>query len=226
MSNSGGALNAAKEAFCETIRLKLEQFYRVVPMGVNNELTGDYVEEVVRSFIEDWISPCKLMKGTLYPHSTNVGLRVEDQNPKQIDGIVFDPRLGPYIIREGSFAICHPYFCRGIIEVKTSVASLRDLENRLQELYYQYMYASDGTMPQVMGIVIRDSNPTEHSRPDWMIGTTGGSSTQYSLFNTNQANHCPIFVLFDDDYNPYDAAIDAMIRAIFRGALHHSRPPM
>src|SRR5262249_30490695 len=52
-------------AFSGTIRLKLQQFYSVVPKGSNSALTGSFVEEVVRGFIKDWISPSLLLHGTL-----------------------------------------------------------------------------------------------------------------------------------------------------------------
>ena len=63
-------LRAAKEAFCGTIALKLQQLRRVVPKGRNSEVTGDFVEALVRGFVKDWISPCLLMSGTMYPHDS------------------------------------------------------------------------------------------------------------------------------------------------------------
>src|SRR5262245_24260659 len=84
------SLRAAKEAFCRTVSLKMQLFYSVVPKGTNATLTGAFVEELIRGFIRDWISPCLLMHGTLYPHDLEPSLPV---TPRQIDGIVFDPRL-------------------------------------------------------------------------------------------------------------------------------------
>lgn len=224
-------LLAAKEAFCETISLKLQQLRRVVPKGTNSEITGDYVEAMVRGFIKDWISPCELRSGTMFPHDSMPLDQIKDEfkakahTPKQIDGIVFDPRLGPPILKEDGFIVAHPVFCRGIIEIKTSVNSLKDFEGRLQTLYYQYMYQYDSVTPQVMGIVIQDSDPEKHSHPDWFQRSlSDGKKKNWPIFDYNVVPHCPIFVLFNDEYEPYMPAIDAMIRAIFKGSLHVSRP--
>src|SRR5947209_8475382 len=158
-------LTAAVQAFCETVQLKLQQFRRVVPKGSNSALTGAFVEELVRGFIQAWISPSLLMHGTLYPHDTYKLLPPgpspppEECRPKQIDGIVFDPRLGPPIIREGSFLITHPAFCRGVIEIKTSEKDLTGFENRLRFIYAQYLMACNYSgPPAVTGIVVQDSN--------------------------------------------------------------------
>src|SRR5262249_11928649 len=149
------AIDAAKEAFWQTIRLKIEQLYRFVPKGANPELTGNYVEELVRGFIQGWISPCVLAHGTLHPADANEHLPAGERKPKQIDGIVYDPRMGPGVIREGSFVVVHPRFCRGVIEVKTSEADLKGFQERLQLLWRQYFepYPHFGHAPAVMGVV-------------------------------------------------------------------------
>lgn len=46
------------------------------------------------------------------------------------------------------------------------------------------------------------------------------------IYDWTNAKHCPIFILFDDEYRPFETAVDAMIRSIFRGGLHTSRPAM
>ncbi len=225
-------LAAAKDAFCETIALKLQQLRRIVPKATNSEITGDFVESVVRGFVGDWISPCQLLSGTLYPHdsmpleSFHEEFRVNAHSPKQIDGIVFDPRLGPPVIKEDGFVVTHPAFCRGIIEIKTSEKSLMSLEKRLQSLYYQYMCKFDAVTPQVMGIVIQDPEPETHSHPEWMTRSLPeGEKKGWPIFSYNLVPHCPIFVLFNNDYEPFMPAVDAMIRAVFR-VFHFSRPIM
>lgn len=232
MSNEDYLL-AAKESFCETITLKLQQLRRVVPKGTNSELTGDFVEELVRGFIKDWISPCQLLSGTMHPHDSRPVTEINEihqqgfHTPRQIDGIIFDPRLGPPIIKEGGFAVAHPVFCRGVIEIKTSVSSLVDLERRLQQIYHQYFYHYQAITCQVMGIVVQDSDPEKHSLPDWFQRTLNdGTKENVLLYDYNAMPHCPIFILFDNDYNPHLPAIDSMMRTIFKGPLHGSRPGM
>jgi hypothetical protein len=203
-------LAAAVQAFYETVKLKLQQFRRVVPKGSNPALTGAFVEELVRGFVGTWISPSLLMHGTLYPHDTYKSLPPgpspppEECFPKQIDGIVYDPRLGPAIIREGNFLVTHPAFCRGIIEIKTSEADLKGFANRLKVLHWQYLVGCSYAGPQsVMGIVIQDSNPERHGCPP--------------LFDSAY----PIFLLFKElegEYEPNCPMIEIMIRTIFRNA--------
>lgn len=133
-------LNYAREAFCDSIQLKMQQFYKVVPKGSNPALTGAFVEELVRGFVKDWLSPSHLTHGTLYPHDCNNQMPSGENRPRQIDGIVFDPRLGPAIIREGGFMVMHPRLCQGVIEIKTSYPDMPDLERHLQTLYSQYLF--------------------------------------------------------------------------------------
>jgi hypothetical protein len=138
--------------------------------------------------------------------------------PKQIDGIVYDPRQGPTIIREGSFVVVHPAFCPGVVEIRTSENSLKGFEVRLQVLFTQYLTPglTHGPTPylfesHVMGIVNHDPNPAAHGFPDRL-------HTQ-PIHHYMLGSHRPIFILFKklgDDHEPYEPGIDAMIRAIFR----------
>src|SRR5713101_7405190 len=167
MDSGGDYLQAARAAFCETISLKMQQFRRVVPKGANPALTGAYVEELVRGFVQDWISPSLLLHGTFYPHENKNPYFPTETNPKQIDGIVYDPRLGPPVVREGSFLVVHPAFCRGVIEIKTSEPRLQLFESRLTALWQQYFFSSSLTVRSIMGIIIQDPEPDVHSAADW-----------------------------------------------------------
>ena len=218
MTKPVDTLKAVREAFWETIDLKLRQLYRVVPKGSNPALTGGFVEELVRAFLREWVSPCLLLHGTLYPHDTNASLPPESRGPKQIDGIVYDPRQGPAILREGSFLVSHPAFCRGVLEIRTSQENILDFERRLQLLYEQYLAKSQpfGSSPylrhqHVMGVVIHDTDPETRSWPAWLHGEA--PIHHYAL-----VGHCPIFILLKkdgEDYFPFEPGIDALIKAIF-----------
>ncbi|MFO1046049.1 MAG: hypothetical protein U0941_30085 [Planctomycetaceae bacterium] len=214
------AIAAAKAAFAQTIQLKLDQFHAVAPKGSNSALAGDFIEELVRGFIRDWIQPCSLLRGSMCPIDINEAYL----NPSipQIDGIVFDPRQGPSIIREGNFVVAHPQFCPGIIEIKKSETNLKEFESRLQDLHKQfYCRGSVGTTSQmitvashaVMGIVIHDPDPNTHSHPTWHQASPSLHEIQYG-------GHCPIFILFKEkirgvEYEPYDPAISSMMETIF-----------
>lgn len=59
MAGEQDVLRAAVQAFSETVKLKLQQFYRVIPKGSNPAVTGEFVEAVVRAFVRKWIAPCR-----------------------------------------------------------------------------------------------------------------------------------------------------------------------
>src|SRR5262249_36203707 len=155
-----------------------------------------------------WIRPSLLMQGTFFSSDTHPPIPLEASGPKQIDGLIYDPRLGPPVIREGGFLVVHPMFCRGVIEIKTSCSDLRAFEDRLLSIYDQYLsQCPQFSARSAMGIVIHDPDPKTHS--SWHDG--------YSLFDSSPARS-PVFLLFrneEGDYEPYEPAIDAMIRTIF-----------
>lgn len=217
MMNQAGAdnvLQAAIDAFCQTVALKLQQLREVVPRDTNSKLTGDFVEEVVRGFIRKWIAPCELMRGTLYPHAPDTG---DDgkAGPREIDGIIYDPRIGPTVIREGEFVVVHPAFCRGVIEIKTSEPKLAKFRKRLRRIHDQYMRRFDARVPQVMGVILQDPDPRRHSHPKDLQG--------HPLYFCRGSWH-PVFILFDNDYKPYKEAVEGMIKAIYRGPINDTRP--
>jgi hypothetical protein len=206
--------DGAIEAFWQTIRLKLQLFHSAVPKGTNATVAGDFIEELVRGFIRDWIQPCQLLRGTLHPF--NVNPEYPEPGVPQIDGIVFDPRQGPPVIREGNFIVVHPQFCPGVIEIKKSDDKLRALEDRLTGLHRQFYRRGimvNQSFTSVMGVVIHDPDPEGHSHPDWV-------APNQSLHEIVYQGFCPIFILFKEvkpgvEYEPYEPAIEAMMSTIF-----------
>jgi hypothetical protein len=203
-------LRFAVESFAETIALKLKQLRRYVPKEkalTNTDLTGAYIEELVRGFIRTWIGHQQLLHGTLYfqNHVESGG------KPFQIDGIVYDPTKGPVTLQEGNFAILHPAFCSGVIEIKMTVSSTSDFEQRLQTIHSKYL--DHMTTTHVMGVVIADRDPVRASKYFFPNGR------EIELYDYNTVPLCPIFVLFkettDCEYEPFITAIDCMIRGIF-----------
>lgn len=199
-------LKHAREAFAQTIALKVEQLYRYVPRGSNTELTGDFVEELVRGFIQKWLGNRRLLSGTFY----STEFEKLQVGPRQVDGIVYDPQKGPVILEEGGFVVVHPAFCTSVIEIKTSVPSVMEFQKRLRQIYDTYMH--HGTTSQVMGIVIADADPITKSR-------VSPGETQFSAYDYYRAGWCPVFILFCENhgkYEPHFQAIDAMIHSIYR----------
>src|SRR5688500_5667927 len=54
----------ARNAFTQTVRLKIDQLRQFLPKGSNSELTGNYIEEVVKGFIQHWIGYRLYLNGT------------------------------------------------------------------------------------------------------------------------------------------------------------------
>jgi hypothetical protein len=208
--NDENVLQHAAEAFAETIGLKVRQLRRFIPKAkaeTNTDITGAYIEEVVRGFLGSWIGHQKLVHGTFYSKVCEVSR----EPALQINGIVHDPTKGPLILSEGDFAIVHPAFCSGVVEIKTSISSAKSFEDRLQTVHQRYM--SHLPTPHVMGIVIADSAPEKSSK----LKTKDDRTLDYHNYFT--APLCPIFFLFketEDGYEPFMPAIDAMIRAVHR----------
>ncbi|MBN2412819.1 hypothetical protein JXQ31_14110, partial [candidate division KSB1 bacterium] len=202
-------INYTVDVFSETIAVKIEQLRKYVKKNTNSSLTGLYIEELVRGFIKQWIGHRLLLHGTFF----TTEFSESEKKPKQIDGIVYDPTVGPTILKEGQFVIIHPAFCSGVIEIKMSLnKSLDDFENHLKEIHKLYM--NHQSRYNVMGVVITDSNPEKKSKHF----KNDNSENPSPIYTFNRPASCPIFILFkeyDDTYEPYKPAIDSMIRAIY-----------
>lgn len=203
-------LKHAVKAFAETIKLKVGQLRDYVPREAsqtNTELTGEFIEELVRGFVRRWIGAKELLHGTFY-HEQHVQ---SAQRPRQIDGIVYDPSKGPVIIREGDFVVVHPAFCAGVLEIKMTCSDLRKLHDRLLEIHRRHV--SHLKSYQVMGIVVADRNP-ETACERCQHGNEVIKYHDHKL-----AGKCPIFILFketpDGEYVPHDEGIKHMIQAIY-----------
>jgi hypothetical protein len=222
MSDHSGneLLKYAAKTFAETVALKVKQLRNCVPKEkhlTNPDLTGRYIEELVRGFVRRWIGHQQLLHGTFFPEPRR-GTR---EKPLQVDGIVYDPNCGPVTLQEGDFVIVHPAFCSGVIEVKTTlkIGGIDDLEHDLQKIHERYFAEGVPTTPRchIMGVVIADKDPGRVSK------RRSGADPYYTYWS---GGLCPIFVLFketeDLQYLPFPPAIEAMIHAIYRNMRTHT----
>jgi hypothetical protein len=195
----------AKQSFSDVVALKLKHLRSYVPKNSNPALTGDFIEELVRTYIQAALGHRLLLNGTFYSSE----FEESGQKPLQVDGIIYDPTQGPAIIREGNFVVVHPVFCTGVIEIKTSYSeNLENLQKRLEILYHLYMHHLKRS--QVMAVIIADPNPQAKSQ----MKIRDRQFPAYAAFD----DWSPIFVLFqekDGEYSPYEHAIDALIRNIY-----------
>ncbi len=207
-------LRPIRESFAETIDLKLTQFERYVPKNSNPDLTGSFIEALVREFICAWLGYRRFLTGTFYGAHTR---QEQSDRPLQIDGIIYDPEKGPITLLQGDFAVVDPRFCSNVIEIEKSLSgkikTVRAFHERLNEIHTSYMFHVRHA--HVMGVVIADVDPKRHS---WIANDQlpgGGVWTYHYSFG----GLCPIFILFkqtDGKYEPFYPAIDALIRAIYQ----------
>jgi hypothetical protein len=206
--SSEDVLEHARVAFAETVGLKVQQLRRFIPKAkdrTNTQITGNFIEELVRGFITKWIGQQLLVTGAFF----NKECEDSDERAMQIDGIVHDPRRGPAIIKEGNFEIVHPAFCSGVIEIKITHGNLQTLEQRLQEISRRYMHHL--TASHVMGVIISSPNPEKDSQ---ILLSNGQIRWMYNA----QVGWCPIFILFKEqngEYKPHFNAIHRMIVALW-----------
>ncbi len=231
------------ESFAETIALKVRQLRRHIPKEkakTNTDLTGAFIEELVRGFLRGWIGHKQMLHGTFYfQEHIDSG-----EKPLQIDGIVYDPTRGPPTLREGDFIVVHPAFCSGVIEIKMTVSSTHDFEKKLWRIHSKCNRHFGANY--VMGVIVADANPTKAS----LCPKTDGTFIEYHDFSTILPRReldvgtldkdllesyrtytvplCPIFVLFketsDGEYEPFYPAIESMIRAIYTLILNYGSP--
>lgn len=200
-------LKFSKETFVETIELKLQQLNRFVEHNVNPKLLGDYIEELVRNFVRKWLGHRLLLHGTFYSLEID---KLYNKELLQIDGIVYDPTAGPPILHEGNFIIVHPGFCTNVIEIKKSEKSINQFRERLEKIYKHCEGFLD--RPQIMGIVIHDTEPEKHSE------YYDEDSELRLRYDFHDYCNCPIFILFkktNNNFEPFYEAIDSMLHAIF-----------
>jgi hypothetical protein len=204
-------LNDVIKTFADTIKLKIEQLRGFVPKQnklTNPDLTGRYIEELVRGFVRRWIRHQHLLHGMFYSES----LDRAQKKPMQIDGIIYDPNSGPVTLQEGNFIVVNPAFCSAVIEIKMTLGgkfpTMEKFEKRLQEIHSRYFRGVPNK--HVMGIVIANDDPKTASKR---------KSAGDNYYNYSAGGLCPIFVLFkengDGRYEPFYDAIEALIRAAY-----------
>ena len=136
------------------------------------------------------------------------------KRPTQVDGIIYDSMLGPCILKEGNFSVIHPAFCRGLLEIKKSIPSLKKLHRHLYDLHAVFMHPFEGRNSQVFAVVVRHNNPEKASKMP---------KRKYKYHDYDQVNHCPIFLLFDNDFKPHKEAIYKLIEFLYTGEIRSSK---
>ena len=196
---------SAAESFASVMKAQVDTFRDRITGRDNPAVVGSYIEALVRRYINSWIAPKQIYHGSIWDPN------VPDWKIHQIDGLVWEPSHGPAIINEGEFLILHPQVARAIVEIKTSVNSLKGLHDRLVTIWessFRHRMERD-----VMAVVISHPDPEKASRPKW--NTAEGHEVE---LHSRAIHNYPIFILFDstdDDYRPFAPGIEAMITQLW-----------
>jgi|GEM_PF-5272707 len=197
------ALRNAAETFASLVTAKVKVFRELCAEKENTEVTGDFVEEMLRGYINSWLAPMGIYPGSLVSPRHKRKL-------KQIDGLIWQPSFGPPVLREGNTLLLHPNTVRAIVELKTSVESVRHLHDRLSDLWEE-LKPTEHSARDAMGIILfHNGNPETASNPHWR--TVDGNREP---LHTRAVNAHPIYILFERrgqfDYEPYFPAIMELI---------------
>ena len=198
------ALDVAASSFAEIIQTQLKVFRTIVHGRENSAVIGGFIEELVRGFINSWLSPMGVYSGALWSASS--------EEMMQIDGIIWQPSFGPPLLRQGAFLLLHPNTIRAVVEIKTSEQNVKSLHNRLNAIWQQYLQSSGHSERDCMGVILAHQAPERLTKPSWHTDTGDGQTVELH----SQTLHAhPIYILFkktdEFTYEPFMPGIKAMI---------------
>jgi hypothetical protein len=196
----------AATEFAGNIASRLTEFHRFVPSGSKPDLTNFFLEAQVRSLIEAWLAPKRLLSGIFrMPEAPG-----PTTTPFLIDGAVHDPGRCRPTLEQGSFFVVNPATCVGLIQIKPSVSNLSKFQTHLREI--AQIYFSGRRPGMVMGILVSDVTPEKKS----IVHRNGKAFPSYQFVHPNW---CPIFILFsrrDGVFEPHFPAIEALVANLNR----------
>lgn len=196
----------APTEFAGNIASRLTEFHQFVPFGSDQDLTNRFLEAHVRSLIEAWLAPKRLLSGIFRvpgaPGPTATSFR--------IDGAVHDPGRGQLTFEQGSFAVINPATCVGLIQIKPSVSNLSKFQTHLRDI--AQIFFSGQRPGMVTGIVVSDVAPEKKS----IVHRNGKT---FPFYQFTHPKWCPIFILFsrrDGLFEPHFPAIEALVANLNR----------
>jgi hypothetical protein len=133
MASEVNVKKAATE-FAGNIASRLTEFHRFVPSGSHPDLTNRFLEAQVRSLIEAWLAPKRLLSGIFRVP----GAPGTTTTPFLIDGAVHDPGRGRLPFEQRSFSVINPATCVGLIQIKPSVSNLSKFQTHLRDIAQIY----------------------------------------------------------------------------------------
>ena len=191
---------------CRKITSRLTEFQRMVPSISDPDVTSRFLEAQVRSLIEEWLAPKRMLSGVF----SVPGASGPTTAPSLIEGAVHDPERGKPTFELGSFSVVNPATCVGLIQIKPTVANVSKFEHRLREIAQTFFFGRRPGM--VMGIVVSDVAPERKS----IVHRYGKTFPSYQFMH---ARWCPVFILFsrrDGRFEPSFPAIEALVANLDR----------
>jgi hypothetical protein len=192
--------------FAGNIASRLSEFQRFVPSGSNPDGTNRFLEAQVRSLVEAYLTPKRLLSGVFRAP----GASDPTTAPSLIEGAVHDPQRGQPTFEQGGFCVINPATCAGLIEIRPTVSNISKFQTRLREIAQTHFYGRRPGM--VMGIVVSDVTPEKKS----IVHRYGKTFPSYQFAHPKW---CPIFILFsrrEGLFEPHFPAIEALVENLKR----------
>lgn len=186
----------AAAQFAETVTTRFAEFVRLIPPNTNPGLANRFLDQQVRSLLEHYLTPKRLISGAF--------LSPRLAAPLEAEGIVHDPQLGPAIFEAGHFCVLDPAVCTAVISIKASAANIPKFQNRLREI--RSACFRDRRPGVVMGVLATSDRAEKQS-------VVHKSGRTFPAHQTSHPNWCPIFILFSlraGTCSPFMPAIDAL----------------
>lgn len=191
-------INKAWEKAQEIILKKYEIIKRLTD---NTEVKGNYIENTIRSMIENWVKPYVVSNGVIV---------IDRELDYQIDGIIWERHRAPAFVEEGNFAAVLPDSVRGVAEIRSTAnkSELEKFQKRLQEIRNKIVkYVGIEIFPYsatICGIVIRTSEEIKEE--------------VINKYSTDP--HAPVFVLFREkngEFEPIEGMLWKLANYIYKG---------
>lgn len=141
--------NKINEVWEQAQRIVFAKYKIIKTLTSNTEVIGDYIENVIRLMIRNWVVPYEISRGTILLEGID----------RQIDSIIWERQRAPALIEEGNFAVVLADGVKGIIEIRSYCKSkdieetqgkVKDIVSRVQDYLCLGPFYGSGC-----GVVIR-----------------------------------------------------------------------
>ena len=96
-SSGQEARSTAARTFAALVAAKVQVFRELCSGRENTEVTGEFIEQLLREYIDSWLSPMGIYPGSLWCSSASKMM--------QIDGLIWQPSFGPPLLKQDNLLL-------------------------------------------------------------------------------------------------------------------------